>query len=1518
MASFSEQRCVICRKDFIAEYGGKAVRVSEGRARLLECCLKCNHSELADYLLSNPSTVNVHECCRRQYLNDCYHQVKRPADDSVNSSAKSKFLRSATGAPAFDWKTLCFLCGKSAVVDKKHPNRSIVHEAKSDKLMGTMLQICDERQDNWGFEVKGRLLTCGDLHAADAVYHGQCHRNFMKYGRCRADVPGTNVGRSPDSVAAEVFGILCSQLECEDCELYTLHELVEQMQSLCDSSCSAYSAKYMKQKLQERYGDELFFADIFGRKNVVCFKNMAQRIITDKWYADREEDVTKDGYRIVEAAAKLIKGSIRECLYRMDEYPTSEAIGDKTAVKEWVPDLLRSFLQNIVTDEVKQIALGHSIVQASRPRSVISPVLFGVGVSIDHMFGSSSLLKKMSRLGFSASADEVLRFKQSVVQTDGVNLPASGPDMFTQWSADNVDHNVATLDGQGTFHGMGIMSMSVRCMDSETSAGRISCGSFGEKPIKRLARVNSASVVKGKGIPLHYYSQPNLPPLQQLYFRPISELNYPYILPDSVNDNLLWQVGWYFRGTSEPRPNWSGFMESVSVGEYLPPAEFHLLPIIDLEPGNRSCILSTLLFIISQAKLLNMETPCVTLDQPLWIKAVEVATSQSLNIVCRMGVFHMIMSFLGSIGTVMAGSGLVEALECCYGPNALTHMMNGRAVARAVRAHFLADSALWILLLRSLLDVDSESYVGPLTSADLQELRSAYDGMVARDSTTFEEVQLQTSVVKLDLACRDQQRTLSDESRTAKLWIQYSHYVDVLRTTIRAERTGDWNMHLVAVSKMLNLFAATGHCHYAKSARLYLQMMLDLPHTHPWLYNKFQAGFNTVRRSDRFWAGLSTDLAIEQVMMKAVKGRGGLTHGRGMTDSVRSLWIHSLHQSASVHAALSHLTCANEAVSLSHPELGKGRSSRDFSDLNKILNWFAAHNPFAVDDGKLRSISTGFVAADEDGVNCDLAEEVGQGIMQTMDKQAFTDTVMKRSSQLKALSHLGKKVKVGKGHIVIDPNVLFSRLLLVMAQSGCTETCFEYELTPVPASLFKGEGLRKTNKAALAKEMTKSVDTSLQINFTGAHVLDGGCLLHKVVWPKGGTYGDVLRAYSSHIARRYMHCTVVFDGYSGRPTVKDSEHIRRATQPGPTVTVMDNLPVYHNQSAFLTNTENKRCFVQLLMSHLQEYGYAVLQAHDDADTLIAKTALDLAAKTEEVMVVADDTDVLVLLVHHFASDMSNIYMMSEITRARSARQAIISVREVCDAVGETGVRQILAVHALSGCDTTSALFGHGKASVFRKVQRQTAMLPLTDLLTSHRASQTEVVDAGLQILVMLYGGKVGDSLNHLRYAVYMNLIATRRTQPRPERLPPTERAARFHIMRVHLQAVQWKTLSTDQLNPMEWGWTVANDRLVPVTTDLQPAPDDLLNVITCKCKVTTKKPCSSQLCSCRKHGLPCLASCKYCCGEDCENAAHVVPADQVCDDVEENHSDKDTSDEESDFLDDESLAWIDEEVVVNE
>ena len=55
------------------------------------------------------------------------------------------------------------------------------------------------------------------------------------------------------------------------------------------------------------------------------------------------------------------------------------------------------------------------------------------------------------------------------------------------------------------------------------------------------------------------------------------------------------------------------------------------------------------------------------------------------------------MNFLGSIGAIMKGSGL-EDLSEVYAENSVTHMVSGKAVARAIRGHLLVESSLMSLL----------------------------------------------------------------------------------------------------------------------------------------------------------------------------------------------------------------------------------------------------------------------------------------------------------------------------------------------------------------------------------------------------------------------------------------------------------------------------------------------------------------------------------------------------------------------------------------------------------------------------------------------------------------------------------------------------------------------------------------------------------------------------------------------------------------------------------------------------
>ena len=177
------------------------------------------------------------------------------------------------------------------------------------------------------------------------------------------------------------------------------------------------------------------------------------------------------------------------------------------------------------------------------------------------------------------------------------------------------------------------------------------------------------------------------------------------------------------------------------------------------------------------------------------------------------------------------------------------------------------ETELAISLERQANNQDLESVEDKLGGTEIEKIHDFYDGIKDK-SIPVANVDQSNELVKLENCLINYKESLAKTSRTAKLWLQYIEYVEIVKLFIRAERTGNWNLHLVAVGNMMNLFAATGHINCAKSSRLYLQLMLELPTNHPWLYECFiERGFHSVRRSSRYWAGLWTDLIIEQVMM---------------------------------------------------------------------------------------------------------------------------------------------------------------------------------------------------------------------------------------------------------------------------------------------------------------------------------------------------------------------------------------------------------------------------------------------------------------------------------------------------------------------------------------------------------------------------------------------------------------------------------------------------------------------------
>jgi hypothetical protein len=166
-------------------------------------------------------------------------------------------------------------------------------------------------------------------------------------------------------------------------------------------------------------------------------------------------------------------------------------------------------------------------------------------------------------------------------------------------------------------------------------------------------------------------------------------------------------------------------------------------------------------------------------------------------------------------------------------------------------------------------------------------------------------------------------------------------------------------------------------------------MMLKLNETHPFFHETFEKyGFHSVRRSSNYWAGLSTDLVIEQTVMRSIKGRGGLTRGRGFTETVRSLWVNTAHHMADVDMAMSSLLGLN-ADDSEHVEVRGTRVRRDYHYMQVMSNWLKDNDPFDVSNNKLRSLLTGVTAGGSDCVNCDTADEIGHVIHEKMDKKSF-------------------------------------------------------------------------------------------------------------------------------------------------------------------------------------------------------------------------------------------------------------------------------------------------------------------------------------------------------------------------------------------------------------------------------------------------------------------------------------------------------------------------------------------------
>lgn len=154
------------------------------------------------------------------------------------------------------------------------------------------------------------------------------------------------------------------------------------------------------------------------------------------------------------------------------------------------------------------------------------------------------------------------------------------------------------------------------------------------------------------------------------------------------------------------------------------------------------------------------------------------------------------------------------------------------------------------------------------------------------------------------------------------------------------------------------------------------------------------------------------------------------------------------------------------------------------------------------------------------------------------------------------------------------------------------------------------------------------------------------------------------------------------------------------------------------------------------------------------------------------------------------------------------------------------------------------------------------------------------IDA-VQYICWLYDSSFNKSdINNLRYKLFC------RKNLSGDKLPPTQDALSFHIKRAAYQSFIWKNAHMpifDLPSPMEnGGWKEENGDLLHVLMSKDPAPKEIIELISCRCKTG----CSTKRCSCRSNNLNCTGACMC---VDCQNdeIIYAVSSDESSDDLED-------------------------------
>ena len=342
-------------------------------------------------------------------------------------------------------------------------------------------------------------------------------------------------------------------------------------------------------------------------------------------------------------------------------------------------------------------------------------------------------------------------------------------------------------------------------------------------------------------------------------------------------------------------PEYSGYNTMITreSGHAIKPATHNTYyPLINMNPAEPDTVLTTMHVVKSATERAGQEYTVFTNDQQLFKVTTQMTWWQTdvwKDLYPILGGMHMLMSFIGCIGNVMANTGLVEVLKSAFG--GVDKMLLGKNYPQNLTAlRMCTKEALRVVLLEH-----------PVTDFD---------------------------------ALMSLLREKANQSRTARLWLDGLIWpVFISMRFVRPSREADWSLHISTVRLMIPYFAAAGHWHYLRYSIVYLMKMTKLPED---LLIMFPGGEHSMRHQNGLWNSIWSDQMIETTVMRYGHGPSGMV-GITFNDKALDRWARSLHLSSLVEQNLMGLndTSKNKVVT-KHKEESISRIKSDSIDRENI------------------------------------------------------------------------------------------------------------------------------------------------------------------------------------------------------------------------------------------------------------------------------------------------------------------------------------------------------------------------------------------------------------------------------------------------------------------------------------------------------------------------------------------------------------------------------------------------------